>query len=86
MSVPPKEPVNEVVIIPAETETEINIFRQPNTPTPEQMDALTKELQSTARKPHQAVYVSVESPSDSDKHEPNASLVPKKKRWRDPRP
>ncbi|CAI9299137.1 unnamed protein product [Lactuca saligna] len=66
LSVPPKEPVNEVVIIPAETETEINIFRQPNILTPEQMDALIKELQSTARKPHQAVYVSVESPSEID--------------------
>ncbi|CAH1423724.1 unnamed protein product [Lactuca virosa] len=40
--VPPKEPVNEAVITPAETETEINIFRQPNIPTPEQMDALFK--------------------------------------------
>nr|KAJ0215764.1 hypothetical protein LSAT_V11C300123010 [Lactuca sativa] len=42
--VPPKEPVNEAVITPAETETEINISRQPNIPTPEQMDALIKEL------------------------------------------
>ncbi|CAH1454490.1 unnamed protein product [Lactuca virosa] len=76
--VPPKEPVNEVVITTAETETEFNIFRQPNIPTPEQMDALIKELHSTARKPPQSVPVTVESPSESAKEEPNASQIPRK--------
>ncbi|CAH1446737.1 unnamed protein product [Lactuca virosa] len=42
--VPPKEQVNEAVITPVETETEINIFKQQNIPTPEQMEALIKEL------------------------------------------
>ncbi|CAH1414558.1 unnamed protein product [Lactuca virosa] len=59
---PPKEPVNEVVITPAETES------------------------STARKPPQTVPVTVESPSESDKDEPNASQMPKKRRRRDLRP
>ncbi|CAI9270115.1 unnamed protein product [Lactuca saligna] len=83
--VPPKEPVNEAVITPAEKETKINIFRQPNIPTPEHIDALIKELQSTARKPPQAIYDTVESPSESDRDESNASLMPKKRTWRDPR-
>ncbi|CAH1425438.1 unnamed protein product [Lactuca virosa] len=83
--VPPKEPVNEVVITPAETESVINIFKQPDNPTPEQMETLIKELQSNARKPPQAVPVTVESPSESDKDEPNASQMTKKRRRRDPR-
>ncbi|CAH1454478.1 unnamed protein product [Lactuca virosa] len=68
------------MITPVETETEINIFKQPNIPTPEQIEALIKELLSTTRKPPQAVPVTVESPSESDKDKPNASLVPKKRR------
>ncbi|CAH1421901.1 unnamed protein product [Lactuca virosa] len=83
--VPPKELVNEAVITPAETKSVINIFKQPNNPTPEQMEALVKELQSNARKPPQAVSVTFESPSENDKDEPNASLMPKKRRQRDPR-
>ncbi|CAH1436998.1 unnamed protein product [Lactuca virosa] len=84
--VPPKEPVNEAEITPAETESVINIFKQPNNQTPEQMEAFIKELQSTARKPPQAVSVTVRSPSESDKDEPNSSLVPMKRRRRDLRP
>ncbi|CAH1440077.1 unnamed protein product [Lactuca virosa] len=49
------------------------------------MDALIKELQSTARKPSQAIYVTVKSPSESDRDESNASLMPKKRTWREPR-
>ncbi|CAH1431214.1 unnamed protein product [Lactuca virosa] len=86
MFVPPKDPVNEAVISPAETEKEINIFKQPNDPTPEQIEALIARLQSTARKPPQAVPVTPESPSESDKDDLNASLVPRKRRRRDPRP
>ncbi|CAI9303329.1 unnamed protein product [Lactuca saligna] len=40
-----KEPVNEAVISPDEIENEVNIFKQLNDPTPEQMDALISELQ-----------------------------------------
>nr|KAJ0215083.1 hypothetical protein LSAT_V11C300154060 [Lactuca sativa] len=83
--VPLKEPVNAFVITSAETETEIIIFRKPNIPMPEQMDALINELESIARKPPQAVSVTVESPYGRDKDEPNASLMPKKRRRRDPR-
>nr|KAJ0224004.1 hypothetical protein LSAT_V11C200061700 [Lactuca sativa] len=73
--VPPKKPVNEAVITPAETKTKIDIFRQPDIPTPEQMDALIKEIHSTARKPPQVVSITVESPFDIDNDEPNASMV-----------
>lgn len=86
MFVPPKEPVNEVVFTPNETESKINIFRQPNIPTSEQIDALIKELQCTARKHPQAVPITVESRSESDKYEPNAFQMPKKRRRRGPRP
>ncbi|CAH1421421.1 unnamed protein product [Lactuca virosa] len=86
MFVPSKEPVNEAVISPAETEKEINIFKQPNDPTPEQMEALIEQLQSTARKPPQAVPVTPASPSGSDKENSSASLMPSKRKRRDPRP
>ncbi|CAH1440269.1 unnamed protein product [Lactuca virosa] len=86
MFVPSKEPINEVVISPAETEKEINIFKQPNDPTPEQMEALIEQLQLTSRRPPQAVPVTTESPYGSDKDDSNASLMPKKRRRRDPRP
>ncbi|CAH1450669.1 unnamed protein product [Lactuca virosa] len=71
-----KELVNEVVISPVETENEINIFKQPNNPTPEHMEALIEKLQSTAWKPPQVVHVTTESPSGSDKDDSNASLIP----------
>ncbi|CAH1428785.1 unnamed protein product [Lactuca virosa] len=83
---PSKEPVNEAVISPVETEKEINIFKQPNNPMLEQMEALIEKLQSTARKPPQAVPVTTESPSKSDKDDSNASLTPRKRRHRDLRP
>ncbi|CAH1418088.1 unnamed protein product [Lactuca virosa] len=82
---PSKEPVNEAVISLAETEKKINIFKQPNDPTPEQMEALIEQSQSTTRKPPQAVSVTTESPSGSDKYDSNASLMPRKRRRRDPR-
>ncbi|CAH1450668.1 unnamed protein product [Lactuca virosa] len=75
---PSKEPVNEAVISPAETENGINIFKQPNNPTPEQ-------LQPTARKPPQAVPFTMECLFGSDKDDSNASLIPRKRRRRDPR-
>ncbi|CAH1429442.1 unnamed protein product [Lactuca virosa] len=83
---PSKELVNEAVISLAETEKEINIFKQPNDPTPEQMEALIEKLQSTARKRPQIVLVTTEFPSGSDKDDSNASLMPRKRRRRDPRP
>ncbi|CAH1433407.1 unnamed protein product [Lactuca virosa] len=86
MFVPSKEPVNEAVISPAEIENEINIFKQPNNPTPEQMESLIEKLQSAARKPPQAVPVATECPFGSDKDDSNASLMPRKQRRRDPRP
>ncbi|CAH1434456.1 unnamed protein product [Lactuca virosa] len=86
MFVPSKEPVNEVVISVAKTEKEINIFKQPNDPTPEQMEALIAQLQSNARKPPQVVPVTSESPFESDKDYSNVSLVQIKRRRRDPRP
>ncbi|CAH1439994.1 unnamed protein product [Lactuca virosa] len=86
MFVPTKELVNEAVISPAETEKEINVFKQQNDPTPEQMEALIDKLQSTARKPPQAVYVTSESPSGSDNDNSKASLLPRKRKRRDPRP
>ncbi|CAI9281021.1 unnamed protein product [Lactuca saligna] len=76
--IPSKEPVNEAMITPAETEYVINIFKQPDNPAPELMEALIKELQSTARKPPQAVPVTFESPYESYKDEPNASHMTKK--------
>ncbi|CAI9274511.1 unnamed protein product [Lactuca saligna] len=62
------------------------LFIPPKEPVNEAVEALIKELQSTIRKPPQAVFVTVESPYESDKDEPNVSLVPKKQRQRDPRP
>ncbi|CAH1428538.1 unnamed protein product [Lactuca virosa] len=80
MFVPSKEPVNEAMIYPAETKTKSNTFKQQNNPTLEQMEALIKKLQSIARKPPQAVPVTNESPSGSDKDASNASLMPRKRR------
>ncbi|CAH1422129.1 unnamed protein product [Lactuca virosa] len=85
MFVPSNEPVNEVVISPAETEKEINIFKQQNDPTPEQMEALIDKLQSTAKKPPQVVSITSESPSGSDKDNSKASMLPRKRKRRDPR-
>ncbi|CAH1445384.1 unnamed protein product [Lactuca virosa] len=49
------------------------------------MEALIEQLQSTTRKPPQAVPVTTEYPSRSDKHDSNASLMPRKRRRRDQR-
>ncbi|CAH1421830.1 unnamed protein product [Lactuca virosa] len=86
MYVPPKESISKDVDTPTETEKDVNIFKQSNDPTPEQMDALIAQLQSTTRKPPQAVPVISDSPSESDKIDSNASLVPRKQRRKDPRP
>ncbi|CAH1453147.1 unnamed protein product [Lactuca virosa] len=75
-----EEPVNEAVISPADIEKEINIFKQSNDPSLEQMEALIEQLQSTTRKPPQEVPVTDESPSGSDKDDSNASLMPRKRR------
>ncbi|CAI9266029.1 unnamed protein product [Lactuca saligna] len=75
---PSKEPVNEAVISLARTEKGINIFKQTNDPTPEQMEALIEKFHPTARKPPQAVLVTTESPSGSDKDDSNTSLMPRK--------
>ncbi|CAH1440468.1 unnamed protein product [Lactuca virosa] len=77
MYVPPKEPVSKDMDTPAETEKDVNIFKQSNDPTPEQMDAPIARLQSTARKPPQAVPVISDSPSKSDNIDSDASLVPR---------
>ncbi|CAH1416285.1 unnamed protein product [Lactuca virosa] len=79
-------PVNEAVISPNETEKEINIFKQPNDPTPEQMGDLIEKLQSTARKPPQTVHVITEPPSESDQEDSAHVLLPRKRKRRDPRP
>ncbi|XP_023766512.1 uncharacterized protein LOC111915038 [Lactuca sativa] len=52
--------------------------------TPEQIDVLIAQLQSTVRKPPQAVPVISDSPSESDKIDSNASLAPTKRRHKDP--
>ncbi|CAI9297743.1 unnamed protein product [Lactuca saligna] len=78
MFVPSKESVNEVVISPAETKEEINIFKQQNNPTPKHMEALIDKLQSTTRKPPKAVYITFGYPSGSDKDNSKASLLPQK--------
>ncbi|CAH1436878.1 unnamed protein product [Lactuca virosa] len=49
------------------------------------MEALIEKLQSTGRKPPQAVPVTTESQFGSDKNDSNASLMPRKRRRRDPR-
>ncbi|CAI9294423.1 unnamed protein product [Lactuca saligna] len=46
-----KELVNEDVTSPTDTEKEINIFKKPNNPMSEQMEALIEKLQLTVRKP-----------------------------------
>lgn len=81
-----KEPINEAVISPAEIEKEIIIFRKPNDPTLEQMDALIAEPQRTARKPPQEVSVTYEPPSESDQEESTHVLLRRKRKGRDPRP
>ncbi|CAH1448106.1 unnamed protein product [Lactuca virosa] len=83
--VPPKEPISKDVDTPAESEKDVNIFKQSNDPTPKQMDALIAQLQSTARKPPQAVPVISDSPFESDKIDSNASLAPRRRRRKDPR-
>ncbi|CAI9279856.1 unnamed protein product [Lactuca saligna] len=85
MFVPTKEPVNVAVISPAETEKEMKIFKKQNDPMPEQMEILIDKLQSTTRNPLQAVSVTSESPSGSDKDNSKASLLPRKQKHRDPR-
>ncbi|CAH1436122.1 unnamed protein product [Lactuca virosa] len=85
MYVPPKDPISNDVDTPAETEKDVNIFKQSNDPTPEQMDVLIVQLQSTTRKPPQAVPVICDSPSKSDKIDSNASLAPRKRRRKYPR-
>ncbi|CAI9302403.1 unnamed protein product [Lactuca saligna] len=47
------------------------------------MEAVIENLQSIARKPPQAVLVTTESPSGSDKDDSNASLLPRKLRPND---
>ncbi|CAH1420577.1 unnamed protein product [Lactuca virosa] len=54
--------------------------------TPEQMDALIAELQRTAWKPPQTVPVTTERPSESDSEESAHTLLPWKRKRRDPRP
>ncbi|CAH1440067.1 unnamed protein product [Lactuca virosa] len=86
MYVPPKEPISKDVDTPAKTAEDVNIFKQSNDPTPEQMDSLIAQLQSTARKPSQTVPFISDSPSESDKMDSNASLAPRKQKRKDPRP
>ncbi|CAH1423404.1 unnamed protein product [Lactuca virosa] len=87
MYVPPKEPISKDDDSDSdETEKDVNIFKQSNDTTPEQIDALIAQLQSTVRKPPQAVPVISDSPSESDKIVSNASLAPRKRRRKDPRP
>ncbi|CAH1448608.1 unnamed protein product [Lactuca virosa] len=75
MFVPSKEPVNGAVFSPSEIEKEINIFKQSNDPTPEQMEALIEQLQSTERKPPQAIPVTTESPSGTQVHQDDQSPI-----------
>nr|KAJ0186207.1 hypothetical protein LSAT_V11C900484210 [Lactuca sativa] len=86
MYIPPKESISKDVDTPAETEKDVNIFKQSNDPTPKQMDDLIAQLQAIARKPPQSVPVISDSPYESDKIDSNASLAPRKQRRKDPRP
>ncbi|CAH1421314.1 unnamed protein product [Lactuca virosa] len=85
MHVPPQRFASKVLDTPVETEKDVYIFKHSNDPTPDQMDALISQLQSTARKPPQAVPVISASPSESDKIDSDASLLPRMRRRNDPR-
>nr|KAJ0221211.1 hypothetical protein LSAT_V11C200086610 [Lactuca sativa] len=76
MFVPTNEPVNEAVISLAETEKEINILKQQNDPTSEQWKLLlTNYSQLQENLPKQFL----------DKDNLKASLLPRKRKRRDPR-
>jgi len=76
------ENVNEAMIPSAETES--NIFKQQDNSTSEQIETLLTQIQSTTRKPPQAVDVTSESLSVSDANESSDSLVIRKRKPRDP--
>ncbi|CAH1415665.1 unnamed protein product [Lactuca virosa] len=54
--------------------------------TPKKMDALIAELQRTERNPPQTVHVDTEPPSESDPEDSAHTLLPMKRKIRDPRP
>ncbi|CAH1449645.1 unnamed protein product [Lactuca virosa] len=76
MHLPPQKFASKVLDTPIETEKDVNIFKQSTDPTPDQMDSLIAQLQSTAKKPPQAVPIISDSPSESDKIDSDTSLLP----------
>ncbi|CAI9299907.1 unnamed protein product [Lactuca saligna] len=68
------------------TERECDTMVQSSIPTPKQIDTLIAELQLTARKPHQTLPVDTEPPSESDPDNSAHTLLPRKRKRRDPRP
>ncbi|CAH1417799.1 unnamed protein product [Lactuca virosa] len=79
-------PEEDVAITPLSvTERESDTMVQSSSPTPEQMDTLIAELHRTARKPPQIVPVDTDPPSGSDLEDSANSLLPRKRKRRDPR-
>nr|KAJ0200409.1 hypothetical protein LSAT_V11C600322290 [Lactuca sativa] len=66
------------------SERERDTMVQSSSPTPEYMDTLVAELQRTARKPPQIVYVDTKPPSGSDLEKSANALLPRKHKRRDP--
>ncbi|CAH1433900.1 unnamed protein product [Lactuca virosa] len=76
----------DVVVTPSSVpERERDIIVQSSSSTPEQMYALTAELQRAARKRPQTVHVDTEPPSGSDLEDSIHALLPRKRKRRDPR-
>ncbi|XP_023734028.1 uncharacterized protein LOC111881878 [Lactuca sativa] len=67
------------------TERDRDTTVQSSVPTPEQVDALITELQRIARKPPQTVPVIIEPPSENDQEDSAQTLLPRKRKRRDPR-